>query len=89
MQAYKFVCGGVVAIMMAEDDEAVMQKAFGHLEETRAGQDNEGAYPTTDVPKLVARGGLWRLEEENDEPVTFIEVWTNEVKFVPSKGTMQ
>lgn len=84
MQAYKFVCSGVVAIMMAEDDEAVMEKAFGHLEETRSGQES-----TDDTVKLIANGGLWRLGEEDDEPVVFFEVWTNEVKFVPPKGSVQ
>jgi hypothetical protein len=87
MQAYKFVCGGVVAIMMAEDDEAVMQKIFGHLEETRSGQ--ETTFPTANTPRLIANGGLWRLGEEDDEPVTFIQVWTDEVKFVPPKGSVQ
>jgi hypothetical protein len=89
MQAYKLVCSGVYAIIMAEDDEAVMQKTFGHLEKTRADQEAEGAYPTTGAPKLVANGGLWRLGEEDDEPLTFLEVWTNEVKFIPPTGTMQ
>ena len=70
-------------------DEAVMEKAFGHLEATRVGQESEDTYLSTDVPKLIANGGLWRLGEEDDEPVTFIEVWTNEVKFVPPKGTVQ
>ena len=89
MQAYKLVCAGVVAIMMAEDDEAVMEKAFGHLEETRSGQESESTYLSTDVPKLIANGGLWRLGEEDDEPVTFIQVWTDEVKFVPPEGSVQ
>lgn len=88
MQAYKFVCGGVYAIMMAEDDEAVMKKAFGHLEETRSGQAADGLFAPGE-PKLVANGGLWRLGEEDDEPLTFIQVWTDGVKFVPPKGSMQ
>jgi hypothetical protein len=90
MQGYKFVCEGIYAILMAEDDETIMKKIFGHLEETRVGQESGGSYPvSSESPRLVARGGLWRLGEEEDEPVTFIEVWTNEVKFVPPKGAIQ
>ena len=88
MQAYRLIVGSVVAIMMAEDDEAIMKRCFGQLDTVRVDQAEERAYPEGD-PKLVIRGGIWRLGEEVDEQVTSIEVWTNKVKFVPSEGSVQ
>jgi folate-dependent tRNA-U54 methylase TrmFO/GidA len=88
MQAYRLIVGNVVAIMMAEDDEAIMERCFGKLDTVRIDQAEKRAYPEGDA-YVVIRGGIWRLGEEVDEQVTAIEVWTNEVKFVPPEGSVQ
>ena len=52
MPAYKFAIPGVAAIVMAEDDEAVIEKVFGHLNNAReqfTDQEKE--------PHWIANGG--------------------------------
>lgn len=86
MNAYKFAIPGVNAIVMAEDDEAVIQKMFGHLETTREQQHGGDGL---DEPHLVARGGIRRLDDGDEGRGTIvvrIEVWSNEVKFLPPEG---
>jgi hypothetical protein len=89
MQAYKFMASGVLAIMMAENDEAVMKKCFGHLEKVRVSLQEDGDYASFDEPRLVCHAGIWRLGKEQDEVVTHMEVWTDEVKFIPPEGAVQ
>ena len=84
MQAYKLAVPGVVAVVMAEDDDAVIEKVFGHLNEARKLVDDE-------EPKLIARGGIRRLDGGDDGQGTIIiriEVWTNEVKFLSPEGSV-
>jgi hypothetical protein len=88
MQAYRLIVGDLFAVMMAEDDEAIMKRCFGQLDTVRVQQETVHSYSEGD-PKLVTSGGIWRLGDEVDEQITSIEVWTNKVKFVPPEGTVQ
>ena len=82
MNAYQFDIAGIRTVVLAEDDEAVLEKCFGHMDKARQIQntvEGEG--------KLLAEGTIIRLSD--DGVVSKVEVYTNEVKFVPPEGRSQ
>lgn len=74
MNAYKLSISGIFAVILAEDDQALVDKAFGHLNNAR--QAVEGVQG-----EVLATGTLTRLSD--DEVVFNIEVYPDEVKLVP------
>lgn len=82
MNAYKLTISGVFAIIMAEDDDALMEKTFGHLNKAREIQNQ-----VSGEHELIDRGTLVRLND--DSVVANIEVYTDEVRFVPPEGKVQ
>ena len=82
MNAYQFDIAGVRSVVFAEDDEAVMEKCFGHMEQAREMQNT-----VTEEGALLAEGTIINLG--TDEVVTNVQVYTNEIKFVPPEGKTQ
>lgn len=82
MNAYQMDIAGVRCVVMAVDDDAVMEKMFAHLDKGREIQNE-----VTGEHKLLAEGTIVRLSD--DGVVTRIEVYTDEVKFLPPEGKVQ
>lgn len=82
MNAYKFCIAGIWAIVMAEDDEAVIDKVFEKADQARQLQNTE-----TEPGTLLALGHIQRLSDDGE--VARFEVYTDEIKFKPPSGAVQ
>lgn len=82
MNAYKFCIAGIWAIVMAEDDEAVIDKVFEKADQARQLQNT-----VTEPGALLALGHILRLSD--DEEVACFEVYTDKIEFKPPQGTVQ
>lgn len=84
---YAFRCDETNAIIMAEDDQAVVDKVLAILEETRKGY----SWPEPkDEKRFVGMAGVWPMEEGRDHevPVVFFHIYSDEVKIMPPAGSV-